>query len=371
MRKFFFQFAVIILLIQLFSTELLAQRNDYIVLNDTIFSEGYIKQEYSEITSTIYFRKTKKEPWNKYSNTQVKEYYFSKRKYYAKEIERGNGREFIFLKLIPNQLEGVNLYRSTDQKMQFFLEKEGSIQLLDESYREVLRQTVANAELDPLLEITHFTGEDMAYFLSEAGTFKKPRTYSKRVGVTPFSGVIQTINRFQLPNTNQLARVTGAGWQLGTDMEIQVNRLRNVSLHLRPSFSSSSGSDFIIFRDGGNAFETDSYLSQTIFQLPLSGKFHLDLVPNSWRAFGEVGYGISFINLQESSLQIAEIQEGSVTTYVRDFELNGLYNGFVGGLGIEKYLSKGRALIIGIHYSSMSSGVEKFAETSMFVGFKF
>ncbi|WP_439475722.1 hypothetical protein [Algoriphagus formosus] len=347
-----------------------AQRSDHIILNDTIFTEGYVRQESDEIATHVYFRKTKKESWKKYSTREVNEYYHNRRKYFAKSINRFSTTETVYLQLIPSDLEMIKVFRAMDQKKQFFLEKDGDLEMLKEDYREVLQSAISNPKLDPLLDITKCTAEDISYFLTSAAD-DRSRTFSKRFYISPFFGSVWTSNQFGLPNTNQTIRIAGNGFQAGVNIELAVNRLRTLTVNFKPSHIQSSGTNFLMFRDGRTSFETDTYLSQSALQIPITAKYFIDLVPNSIRIYAEAGYGGSFLNGNEGVFQIAELEENSVTTYERNFQIDSFYQGFVGGIGLEKALQKAKFLMIGFQYSSMSSLTDQFSTSSIYLGFKF
>ena len=347
-----------------------AQRSDHIILNDTIFTEGYVRQEANEIATHVYFRKTKKESWKKYSTREVKEYYHNRRKYFAKSINRFSDTGPVYLQLIPSGLEMIKIFRAMDQKKQFFLEKDGDLKLLKEDYREVLQSAISNPELDPLLDITNLTAEDISYFLTSAAD-DRSRTFSKRFYLSPFIGSVWSSNQFVLPNTNQTIRIAGTGFQAGVNLELAVNRFRTLTVNLKPSYLQSSGTNFLMFRDGRTSFETDSYLSQSTLHVPLTAKYFIDLIPNSIRVFAEAGFGASFLNMEEGVLQIAELEENTVTTYVRDFKIDSFYPGFVGGLGLETALTNGKFLMTGFQYSSMSASADLLSTSSIYLGFKF
>jgi hypothetical protein len=371
MNKNILPIIVVVLSFFGFSDSLFAQKNDYVVLYDTIYREGYVKQEKSEFKTSLLFKRRKKDSWEKYSLDDVKEYYNSKRKYLKREIEKNGRNEYVFLEVIPTKYEKVFLFRGPASRKQLFLETETDFLLLDDSYREVLSEIVAKPELDPLLQITKLKGDDLAYFLTTASTIKENRTFSKPVIISLFGGYLNSGNKFRIPGTDQIAKVNGRGFQAGLSMEVYTNFLKNVSVTLSPNYSESNGNQFLQFREGGSTFESDFYLAYSNFQLPLTGRYYYDFKPNSWRGYVEAGYAGSFLSLNQSSLKIAEINENSATTYLKDFNIETSYHGFTGGIGIDKVLKKSRAITLGWKYSNLSGAEEKLIGSSIVIGFKF
>ena len=349
-----------------------AQRSNHIVLNDTIFSEGYVKQDQENINTSVFFRKKRFEPWVKYSIDEVNEYYISYTKYLRRNLPQNGSKEQVFLKLIPTRFEGYQLLMSLEKKEDFYLESKEGLQRVGVDFREILREIVQNPELEPLLEITNFKAYDIAYLLNTAGTFGKPRTYSRSTSIGIFAGTSSVSNQILIPMTNEISTINGTAKEAGVNLEIYMNNLRNISLVTGATVTKVTLNQFLQLRSLDTSYEVDAFLDYSVVQVPVQARYHADIIPNSWRGYIEMGYGISFLSKSPYYLKVGELRGNEVITYQREYEMGGTYHGIIGGLGIEKVLPKSKAIVLGFKFSSQTTDQkEKISTTTGFLGFKF
>lgn len=372
MLKISWIFSLSLLAFCLISEFSLAQRSNHIVLNDTIFSEGYVKQDMENKNTSVFFRKKRNEPWVKYSIDEVNEYYISYTKYLRRSLPEDRSKHQVFLKLIPDRLEEYQLLMSLDSKEDLYLESKDGLNKLGVDFKEVLREIAQNDELEPLLVITNFKAYDIAYFLSAVGTYEKPRTYTRSTSIGFFAGTSLVSNEFAIPMTNEISTVSGTASQAGVLIEIYLNNLRNISLNTGASLMKVTSQQFFQFKDLDTFYEIDAFLDYSVVQVPIQARYYADIIPNSWRGYVEMGYGVSFLSKSPYFLNVGELRGNEVYTYQREYEMSGTYHGLMGGLGVEKLLPKSKAIVLGFKFSSQTTGQkEKFTATTGFLGFKF
>lgn len=347
-----------------------AQKNDHIVLNDTVFIEGFVRQDDADRGHSVLFKRKMKDPWIKYRVDEVSEYYVSNTKYLRKT--EPESRELVFLELIPIQMQGYQLLKSVERKGDIYLESIDGFQKLGENFREVLRAAANNPELDPLLVITDFKPYDIAYFLTQAGTFQKSKTYTTPISFNLFAGVGMTANQTAIPFTNKISTIKGGANQIGLLIEFALNPSRNISIGSGVNLMKVASQEFLQFKDANTAFEIDAFLDFEVVQVPVQARYYLDFIPNSWRGFFEIGYSVSFIRSGPFHLNVAELKDMEVLTYRNEYIISGSYRGFQGGVGLEKLLRKSKALQAGVRiFDHGSDKGEKFKATTGYINFKF
>ena len=349
------------------------QKNDYIVFGDTAQADGYIKNLPTENRTVVYFKKIKKEEYKKYTVSDVSEFYVNHRKFITREILLNGKRKTVFLQLVPQELPQIRLWKHSEDKDYYFLEAGYGLELLEEStYREKLRQVLDNAMLNELLDITLLREYDLIYLFQTAKFIQEPRTFSRVLVFRPFASYNKFTNQFTIPNSGLNNKVSGQSFSAGLNVEIFLNPLRTLSVNLSPSWMKVDSQNFLLNSEGALNFETDYYLDYSLISFPISGKYYLDIHPNQWRAYLELGYALGFFDYSKLGFYQAEIAGNIVTTKTGEFELNNIYSGFVGGIGLEKYFKKSRGITLGIRSFNMNAGQgEKFINNTGFIGFKF
>ena len=368
----FYRISLLFLLLFAFSHKGASQRNNSIVLQDTIFSEGYIKQEPGDKKNTVYFKWKRKDPWTKYKIAEVEQFYVTSTTYLRRKLPMEKGGELVFLELIPSQKEGYKLLRSIENKKDLYLETQEGLQVLNYDFKDVLIELDSNPSLNQLLEITNFKAYDIAYFLTQSGTFKEPQTYTKATAFSVYAGTAMTVNKFNLPFSDELATVRGVGMQAGFSWEILPTQNRNIGISTGVNLTRVTAHEFINFEDLQSKFELDAFLDYTVIQIPILAKYYLDFRPQQLRFFAELGYGLSLIQSSPYSLEVAQLNGNEIFTYRQVAELSGNFLGIFGGFGMEKILPKSMALQVGLKFSSQGTAEnERLQLTSGMVGFRF
>lgn len=356
----------------LFQTQSIAQRHDHIVIGDTIFTEGKIKDLPSEGNTTIYFKKAKPETFKKYTIEEVNELMVNQRKFFRKKINIGNGVEEVFLELIPQEFEQLKLWSLNQETPEYFIEREGQLIHLTESYSEILSEQLSNPELAPLLDITNLNWFDLPYLLNTAKRYESPRTFTKLFGLTPYLGVNLVRNKFTLPASTYAATVSGSGLTLGFNAELFLNFKRNISLNLSPNWTKFDSQEFLNYSNGNFQYDSDVYMDYSFLQLPLLAKYYIDISPNNLRAYVETGYVFSLNDYKKLGIYEGEKDGTSVTTTQKDFTLKDRFSGYGFGIGIIKYFKKDKGIVVGFRNTQVkASDSEKLSSTSAFIGYKF
>lgn len=369
----FFQTLLICLpVFLLFQTQSIAQRHDHIVIGDTIYTEGKIKDLPSEGNTTIYFRRARPENFKKYTIEEVSELMVNQRKFFKKKINIGNGVEEVFLELIPQEYDQLKLWSLNQERPEYFIEREGQLIHLNESYSEILSVQLSNPELAPLLDITKLNWFDLPYLLKSAKRYESPRTFTKLFGITPFVGVSLVKNKFTLPASRYDATVSGSGPTLGLNVEIFLNFKRNISLNLSPNWTKFDHQEFLNYSNDNFQYESDVYMDYSFLQLPLVVKYYIDISPNKLRAYVEAGYVFSLNDYKKLGMYEGQKDGSSVTTTQKEFILNNRLQGYGIGMGIIKYFKKDKGIVLGIRNTQVkASPSENLSSTSAFIGYKF
>jgi len=349
-----------------------AQRNNNIVLRDTVFSEGYINQLPENIKNTVYFKVKRKDPWTKYGIEEVQEYFVNSTRFLRRRLPEKDGGELVFLELVPSDKKGYNLFRSVEDKKILYLEGPKGIERLTPDFKEVLKQIEPRPQLQPLLDITGFNVYEIAYFLSESENFQKPRTYTKPTAFGVHAGSALVANQFIIPFTNEQVTVNGTGIQAGVSWELRPTALRTIGFSAGLNFTKVTSQEFLKFQDQNTRFEVDAFLDYSVIQLPVLARYYLDIRPQSLRAYAELGYGLSFIQSTPYSLEVAQLEGNQIFTYRRAAEISGNFYGVFGGIGVEKILPKSHSVFLGIKFSSQqTANKEQLQLTTGVIGFRF
>ena len=364
-----------ILLILLFSLgvnqSIQAQKkHDHLTLNDSAYIEGYVKLSNSAPTTNVFFKRKKKEPYINYSIEAVSDFHENHRTYYRKTFEFKGEPVTVFLEKLVYDNTDISIYKWINEKGLFFLESENGLSLLGENFREEISKRLANPNLTPLLEISKLDYTSLSYLLTVSKT--EPRTFSRFFRVTPQAGISLYSYQLTVPSQNSSIKLKGTSANLGVNLEFLPTYNRNLSLNISPSYGTGNAHGFRTYVEGSSKFDTDLYFNFTTIQIPVTARYYLDIRPNKFRAFIELGYSWSSLKARDGILDIAEFKENTIRTDSRDFDPSSDYNGYIGGVGIEKYLKRTRAITIGIRYSSYSNqNSEESNQLSPYIGFKF
>lgn len=347
-------------------------RPDHITLNDSAYTEGYIKINNSNPLESLFFKWKKKEPYQEYTIKDVSEFYENHRNYQRKTFDFNGEKVTVFLeKLVYNNTD-ISVYKWIDKKRLFFIETENGISILGEDFREEISKRLNNSNLSPLLEISKLNYNSLTYLLTVANSDPEPRTFSRFFRATPQVGMSFSTHQLTIPNQNSTGKLNGSATNLGLNLEFLPTYNRNLSLNLTPTFSSGYASGFSSYKEGSSRFDTDLYFDYTNIQLPVSARYYVELKPNKYRVFIELGYSWSSMKAKNGQMDIAELKENNISTDSREFDPSSDYYGFNAGLGVEKYLKKTRAIVVGIKYSAIQNkNSEKLNQFSPYIGFKF
>lgn len=356
----------------IFQTKSFAQKNDYIITEGTIYTEGKIRGLPSENNTVVFFSRGPREDYKRYTVEEVNEFRVNQRKFFKKTIETNGVKKAVYLELLPDELNGAKLWRLNQEKDTFYLGMEEELILLDRSYQTILKNLVANPELNPLIEITHLKWFDISYLFNSAKQYKAPRTYTPLVGFSPFVGFYFAKNQFILPNTNALASVSGTGPMIGFGLEAFLNFKRNFSFNFTPSIATSGMQTFLNYDYGGNNFETDIYMEYSTINLPITTKYYFDLAPNKFRLYMEGGFVLAINDYKKMVMHLAQQEGDVITTFEREFSLESKFNGYTYSIGVERYFNKANGVIFGIKNMHLKTNTsERTFSTTAFAGFKF
>ncbi|MBN7814830.1 hypothetical protein [Algoriphagus pacificus] len=352
--------------------ESIAQKRDYIVIQSKAYTQGIIRDLPSEENTVVYFKIRSREGFKRYSIDEVDELMFNQRKFFRKTVQSNGITKTVYLELLPQEFDKIKLWQLNQEKDEFFIETEDKLIHLDESYPIVLEEIIDNSDLKPLIAITGLNWYDLTYFFNTAARHEETRTYTPMLVFTPFVGITFLKNQFNIPNSLQAATLSGSGANIGFNGELFLNFKRNISLNLGPSWSSFGLKTLTNYTNGPYFFESDIYMEFSTIQLPITGKFYLDIKPNRTRAFLEAGYVFSFTDFKKTGMYVAQQEGASITTYHQDLLLESHSNGFTFGVGLEKYFEKSNGIAAGIRRTHLDSGdSQKIISFSLFTGFKF
>lgn len=356
----------------LFQNKSFAQKNDYIVIQKTTYTEGKIKDLPSDGNTSVYFRRVSREEFKKYTIDEIDELMVNQRKFFKKQINIGKGIEEVYLELIPQEFEQLKLWSLNQDNPEYFIEKEGELIHLNESYKEILSEQLSNPQLASLIDITKLHWFDLTYLLNSAKRYKAPRTYTRLLGFTPYAGINFVENKFPLPFSRQEVVVSGAGFTLGFNAEIFLNFKRNISLNFSPNWNTFNNKEFLNYNSGDVEYDTDVAIEYSCFQLPIIAKFYFDISPNKWRAYIEGGYVFSKNDYKKVDMFTGEKDGNSITTTQKNIALKNRFYGYEFGIGIIKYFEKDKGILFGIRNTQMkASESESISSTSAFIGYKF
>lgn len=348
------------------------RRSDHITLNDSVYTEGYIKINTSNPLKSVFFKWKKKDSYQEYTITEVSEFYENHRNYQRKTFDFKDEIVTVFLEKLVYDNTDISVYKWIDKKGLFFIETENGISQLGEDFKEEISKELDNPNLSLLLEISKLNYNSLTYLLTVANSASEPQAFSRFFRIMPQFAISFSTHQLIIPNQNSTGKLNGYAFNGGLKLEFLPTYNRNLSLNLTPTFSSGSASGFSSYTEGNSTFDTDLHFDYTNLQLPISARYYVEMKPNKYRAFIELGYAWSSMKAKNGRIDIAELKENNTSTDSREFDPSSDYSGFNAGVGVEKYLKKTRAFVVGINYSALqNTNSEKLNQFSPYIGFKF
>lgn len=355
------------------NTNLFGQRKkDHIVLNDSAYTEGYVKIDKSDPLHSLFFKWRKKDSYKKYSVEKVTEFYENHRSYYKKTLFHQDQETTVFLQKLIYDNPNLSVYKWIGKKHTFYIDQNGKLELLGEDFRQVLNEKIDNQNLDPLLEITELNYSSLSYLLTSANSLQKPHTFSKFLRFTPRIGYSFISQKISIPNQNTLIQLNGTSPNLNLTIEAFPTYRRNLSILFSPTLINGQSSGFKDYQEGSSKFETDLQFRLSSILLPISSRYYFEINPNKSRVYFELGYGYMSFNTKEGVIDIAEYKSASIHTDTREFVSSGAYKGIQFGIGMEKYTNKTKGLTLGVSLQNFQNNKsENLVLITPSVGFKF
>jgi AraC-like DNA-binding protein len=345
---------------------------DHITLNDSAYREGYIQFDAKNPTTNVSFKRRKKDLYEDYSIKEISEFYGKYRSYLRKTLDFRGEMVTVFLERLIYDNPTISVYKWMDKKGVFFIESESGLSLLGDDFREEISNKLDDPSISTLVEISKLNYTSLSYLLTVANKGVKSQTFSRFFRVSPQVGLSSLSLQLALPTQNNLLQLSGTGANFGLNLEFLPTYDRNLSLNILPSFLTGRATGFNTYTDGESNFETDIYFNFSSIQIPATVKYYIELQPNSFRAFVEMGYLWSSLKAEDGEMDIAQLKESIIATDSREFNTSGNYHGIIAGLGFEKYLKNTMAFTLGIRYSSQrNTNSEKMDQLTPYIGFKF
>lgn len=347
-------------------------KKDYIVVADTVLSQGDIQGFPVKKNSTIYFARFKKQGYQKYTLAEVTEFRLSERMFYAKTFLLNGERTVAFLEQLPSYSEEINLWKWNGEPNYYFVETSDGFQQLGDDYQSQLKQIFDNPDLEPLIEITRLGDFSLSYLAKTAATIEKPRTFSRTFRLTPFVGYSSQTVGFTIPDTNLDEEITGSSWAVGLNGEAFLNYKRNLSANVGALVTRFDSQRYFDYPYNGPTYQSDIYIDFTLIQFPALVRYYFDLKPNQMRLYLEAGYTYAIATNHAAGVYQAQLEDDQVVTTHRTFELQESYSGLVLGVGLEKYVHKDHGIVLGVRQFDSKSKNKDFVKGLTFhLGYKF
>ncbi|OOG76758.1 outer membrane beta-barrel protein [Algoriphagus sp. A40] len=347
-------------------------KKDYIVVGDSALSQGVIQDIPSESNTSIYFARTKKLGFTKFTIEELTEFRVSERLFFRKEIPQNNGQHVVFLEKLPHPVTDAVFWKLNGDKPIFYIETPAGMEILGDSYRAQLSNRLGNPRLDPLLEITQLNDLSLQYLARTANTIKKPRTFSRIFVITPFVGYISQTVGLTIPDSDHEGEISSSSPVFGLNGEAFLTFKRNLSLNVGVTWSQFDAQKYFVYEYGANRYESDVFLDFSLIQIPVTAKYYWDLSPNRYRLYVEMGYSYAIPDYEKLGVYQGKFERDEVVTSVRNFEMSDSFSGFTWGIGVEKYLNKHQGLVFGLRGFKVDGASEEFVKGLTFhLGYKF
>jgi hypothetical protein len=350
------------------------RKNDYILLHDSLHVEGKIAQLPMGEFSGISFKSIHESDFKIYSASEVTEFGFKGREFVSRTIP--SDIEAVFLEKLETSNKEINLLRVNGDHEVYFVEQvqDGQIFELGESFQETLRQVNTNPLVEPLIPLTKLTESSLVYLLNSGPTVSKKRTLSKNLYPTIYIGLGSSEIQYLLPNIETAVSQPAFSFSGGIGAEAFINFRRTISVNFMPQLMGFNTSSFHVVSPGpSQKYETDISLTWLGVQLPVSGKFYLDLKPQKLRAYVEAGYSFAITLFQNSSQFGALVSDETVVINREKIILPDHYDGALFGIGADVLLSNQQIVNVGARLIPQTARNQSYTIDSIVfsVGYKF
>lgn len=350
------------------------RKNDYILLKDSLHIEGKIAQLPTGEFSAISFKSIHESNFKTFAASEVTEFGFKGREFVSRTIS--SDIDAVFLEKLETSNKEINLFRTNGSPEVYFVEQVqvGQILELDESFQETLRQVNTNPLVEPLIPLTKLTENSLVYLLNSGQTVSKKRTLSKNLYPTVYFGLGSSNIQFLIPNVETVVSQPAFSFSGGVGAEAFINFRRTISVNFMPQLMGFNTSSFhVVSPKPSQKYETDISLTWLGVQLPVSGKFYLDLKPQRLRAYVEAGYSFTISLFQNSSQFGALISDETVVINREKIVLPNHYAGTVFGIGADVLLSNQQIVTMGARLIPQTAKNESYTIDSIVfsVGYKF
>ena len=347
-------------------------KKDYMVVADTIYNQGVIQDIPSEENTVLFFSRSKKEEFKKYTIEEVNEFRVSERLFLRKQFQLNGVEKLAYLEKLPQSTAQVSLWKWNGETNYYFIEEASGIQQLGPDYIDQLRNAFNNVDIDPLIELTKPREFSLIYLAKTANTIQKPRTFSKMIALTPMVGYSSQSIGFVIPDTNQEGEITGSSPSVGLNIEVFVTFLRNLSINVGAMYTKFDSQDYFEYEQNSLRYESDIFADFNLIQIPATAKYYLDIKPNQWRLFGEVGYAYAVPTYNSMGVYQAKFERSSVETTIKPFEMGDSFSGIIWGIGVEKYLRKSQGVTFGLRQMN-TNGLDNESVNGLtfYLGYKF
>lgn len=348
-------------------------KKDYIVILDSIYSQGNVKELPESENQVVYFARTRREGFKKYTIEEVTELRVAGRVFFSKTFELNGEKKLAFLEQLTGPAEKVTIWKWNGKPRYYFLETESGIrQLLDSDYQSQLNEAYGNPDLEPLIELTKLNDLSLIYLAQSSKKVQKPRTFTNLFAITPFVGYSSQTIGYTIPDTNLEEEMTGSSFAAGINAEAFVTFKRNLSINVGATYSRFDSQEYLNFNYGGYEFQNDVFADFHLIQFPALARYYLDLKPNKMRLYGEVGYTYAIPIYNSMGIYQAKFERNEVETSTRSFEMEDSFSGLVWGIGLEKYLNKNHGLVVGLRQFNGQADLSDFVRGLTFhLGYKF
>lgn len=358
----------------IFANEVAAQKKqDYVVISDSIFSHGYIQELPLFPKTDIQFKFRKKEPFKTYRIEEISEFRLDKMLFQRKQVSLQGEPKTVFLELLSDSVKNASIWKlNMEVNKYFIITPDGPEELTKENYKALLLKIFENEELEPLLEISNLKDWPLEYVSKTVNTWQGPRTFTKAVRVSPMFGFASLQNKFIIPDTNVPFKFSSYSPTIGANVEVFLNFLRNVSFNIGGTWNAVDDQITKTYVYGSSLEDSDFFLDYNLYRFPLSGRYYLDLNPNKFRVFGQAGYELGVLSMDNSGMYVASRKLSTIVTQEKPLPISSNYSGIKLGAGVEKYFRNHQAILASLQFSNLQSDVEdSITALEFLVGYKF
>lgn len=348
------------------------EKKDYIVVADTALSQGKVLGIPSEDNTVVYFSRSRRNAAKAYTVAEVSEFRVSERLFFAKKIPVGGSSVTVFLEKLTQEVPQAKLWKLNGKPSVFYLETADGMEALGEDYRKVLGEALGNDDLLPLLAITDLSELSLNYLSKTAKSITKPRTFTRRLTLSPWVGYASQTVGFTIPETILEGEIAGVSPAFGIHGELFLTFKRNLSIGAGLAWSQFDSQNFFSYTSNQFRYESDIFMDFTLLQVPVLARYYYDLKPNSMRIFVEAGYSYAIPAYEKIGIFQAKFERNTIVTSRRAFEMSESYSAFTWGIGLEKYLSKHRGVVLGLRQTNLTGVLGETVTGLVFhLGFKF